>query len=828
MDLLSPTPTAPAETADQTIARLTAELREAHEHQTATTELLQIINSSPGDLAPVFDAMLEKAIRLCGGDRGVLWRIDGQRGHPAAARGLSAEFVALLRERGESGNPALQQVISGERLIQFADTAQSEFYRSGDPLAQAAVQAGVRSLIWVALVREDVPVGAFAIGRPQPGPFSSREIALLQNFAAQAVIAMENARLLTETREALERQTATAEVLQVINSSPGDLAPVFDAILEKAHALCGATRGALVTYTDEWFRAIATRGMPERFSEHMRRGFPFIPGRPTEQLLRGEHVHILDLPAAAADSPPELARLQLQAAELAGTRTILMVPLCKDGRLLGYIAGYRTEVRPFSDKEIALLQNFAAQAVIAIENARLLTETRETLEQQTATAEVLQVINSSPGDLAPVFNAMLEKAVRLCGASHGVLRTFDGRDFPLVAASGELFALERLRQFGPVRPTPGGAFAAIVAGEPVVHVADIRDTDQYQTNPNARQRSDLMRVRTWLAVALRREDTLLGMIALYRQEVRPFSEKEIALVQNFAAQAVIAMENARLLTETREALEQQTATAEVLQVINSSPGDLAPVFDVILEKAHSLCGAAHGDLSLAEGDNFRAVAMRGMPEALAEVLRQPFPRTDLHERLLAGFVQIPDLRAAEFSSDSPVYRAAIGPGGVRALLAVPLLKDGVLLGYLTANRREVRPFTHKQIALLQNFAAQAVIAMENARLLTETRGAADRDRRGIAGHQFLARRPHAGVRCDFGEGAHGLRGRPGRFGALRRRAAARRRDARVSGRICSACAQRRSGESGYRIQPAATGRASCSHPRCNSVAIACCNNASGS
>ena len=184
-----------------------------------------------------------------------------------------------------------------------------------------------------------------------------------------------------ERDEALQRETATAEVLGVINSSPGDLAPVFEAILEKAHSFCGAASGALVTYDDGWFRAIATRGMPECFAEHMRRGFPSIPGRPMEQLLRGEHVHILDLPAAVANSPPELARLQLLAVELAGTRTILIVPLCKDDRLLGYIAAYRTEVRPFTDQQIALLQNFAAQAVIAMENARLLGELRARTDQ---------------------------------------------------------------------------------------------------------------------------------------------------------------------------------------------------------------------------------------------------------------------------------------------------------------------------------------------------------------------------------------------------------------------------------------------------------------
>jgi adenylate cyclase len=411
--------------------------------------------------------------------------------------------------------------------------------------------------------------------------------------------------------------------------------------------------------------------------------------------------------------------------DIGGARTGLIVPLRKDDAVVGTLTIYRQEVRPFTDKQIALLQNFAAQAVIAMENARLLTETREALEQQTATAEVLGVINSSPGDLAPVFDAMVEKATRLCSASHAVLRTFDGQDFPLAAASGEPFALERLRQFGPVRPTPGGAFAAIVAGEPVIHVADVRDTEQYQTNPNARQRSDLMRVRTWLAVALRREDTLLGMIALYRQEVRPFSEKEIALVQNFAAQAVIAMENARLLTETREALEQQTATAEVLQVINSSPGDLAPVFDAMLDKATRLCEAPFGILRTWDGERFHFGAVHGEPR-FQDWVRQRGPiRPEVDAspigRILAGerVVSFADVPGDEGYRMSAGFRGMAEASGIRSAIWVALRKDDALLGYINVFRQEIRPFSDKQIALLQNFAAQAVIAMENARLIGE-------------------------------------------------------------------------------------------------------------
>jgi class 3 adenylate cyclase len=523
------------------------------------------------------------------------------------------------------------------------------------------------------------------------------------------------AHALAERDESEAQKTAIAEVLQVINSSPGDLAPVFEAILERAHTLCGATQGSLLVHDGGHFRAVATHGLPEEFARMVRQPFPVEAGTAYERLLQGESlVHIRDL--AAREQTNAIGR---GAVEICGVRTLLFVPLRKDDVLLGCITAYRQEVRPFSDKQIALLQNFAAQAVIAMENARLITETREALEQQTATAEVLGVINSSPGDLGPVFDAMLDKAMRLCDAAHGTLTTYEGEQFRCVASQGLPHAfLEVLRQ--PRRAAANSAQERLLGGERIVHIADLTAIQSSENEVHSAAVA-VGGVRTILFVPLRKDDTLLGYISAHRREVRPFTDKQIALLQNFSAQAVIAMENARLITETREALEQQTATAQVLQVINSSPTDLAPVFDAMLEKAHTLCGAEHGSLGTYDGDYFRAVVSRGYPAAVLETLKGGFHGLEnpVTRPLFDGarFAQFPDLGEI----DHPIPKAVAALGGFRTALFVPLRKDGKLLGHISASRLEVRPFAEKEIALLENFAAQAVIAMENARLLCELR-----------------------------------------------------------------------------------------------------------
>jgi class 3 adenylate cyclase len=535
--------------AQRRLAEATAERDEALEQQSATAEVLQVINSSPGDLAPVFDAILEKAHSLCKSDHGTLFLRDGAHFRPAAIRGVPEPIAERLREGLGVDAPVVRPLLDGEHFAHILDMAQLDH-----PLAQLSSESGVHALLSVPLRKGDELFGMIVTARFEAGAFSDKQIALLQNFATQAVIAMENARLITETREALEQQTATAEVLQVINASPGDLTPVFDTMLDRAMRLCDAAYGHLYTFDGERVYPTAMRGEAV-FTNWLQTVGPYrpSPGSPVERTIRGENVvHIVD---AQQEEVYRNAPAFKDLIDASGLRTGITVALRKDDTLLGAINVYRKEVRPFTDKQIALLQNFAAQAVIAIENARLITETREALEQQTATAEVLQVINSSPGDLAPVFDAILEKAHTLCGAVHGILATYDGEHARAVATHGISIPSELLRQ--PFRPTPNSAQARVVREGRPIHIPDLMTEALWeQEDPKRIAAIKAGGVRTMLFVPLRKDDARLGWITANRLEVRPFSKKEIALLESFAAQAVIAMENARLLGELRQRTDE--------------------------------------------------------------------------------------------------------------------------------------------------------------------------------------------------------------------------------------------------------------------------------
>jgi class 3 adenylate cyclase len=525
---------------------------EALQRETATAEVLQVINSSPGNLAPVFHEMLEKTLMLCEASFGTLSSYAEGHIHTLASRGVPpalADFLSKPRPPAPGGRWG--RIIQGESLSHITDLAAEG--TEGNPTRRAFVVLGrARSMLWIALRQQERLLGILSIYRTEVRPFTDKQIALLQNFAAQAIIAMENARLITETREALERQTATAEVLGVINSSPGDLAPVFDAMLEKALHFCDAVFGVLVKVVGEHVEFVAQRNVPQALADFIVRA-PMRVDPATilgHSIMERQIVHTLD--NADSDAYRERAPLAVAAVELGGVRTILHVPLIRENDVLGVLIVFRQEVKPFTDKQIALLQNFATQAVIAMENARLITETREALEQQTATAEVLGVINSSPGNLAPVFDAMLEKAMRLCGAAFGLMMVTDGEEAPTVASRGVPTAFAEFRRTNPVSMAKGPIFSRLLADEAIVHTLDLKDDDAYRRGDPLRCATvDLGGGRTSLMVALRRDREVVGAIHLYRQEVRPFTDKQIALLQNFAAQAVIAMENARLLGELR-------------------------------------------------------------------------------------------------------------------------------------------------------------------------------------------------------------------------------------------------------------------------------------
>ena len=692
-----------------------AELREALEQQTATSEVLKVISRSAFDLQPVLETLIETAARLCGADEGFIYRVDGELYRPAACYNVSAEHKTWIEENPISPGTGtcIARVGLYHQTVHIPDALADSDYTFAAPRV-----SGVRTLLGVPMLRERVAIGAFSLQRKgEPKPFTDKQIELVTTFADQAVIAIENVRLFkelgernAELREALEHQTATAEVLGIISRSPTDVQPVLDAIVESAARVCGID--------DVLLR------LRDRDAMILRAHFGPMPIKRVEISIdelqyrwMREHgaLHIPDI--RAQNDFPMLG-------SLGNYRTFLAAPLRQQGELIGTLTARRIEVRPFTPAQIKLLETFADQAVIAIENVRLFKELTEALEQQTATSQILGVIASSPTDIQPVLDVVAENAARLCDATDAVIHRIDGDKLRSGARYG---SLPTRRGSEPLTSIDRGSIPGrTVIDRRTLHIHDLAAELDDLLAPFARS----LGVRTVLATPLLREGIPIGTIHIRRMEVRPFTEKQIKLLETFAAQAVIAIENVRLFQElearTRElarSVGELKALGEVGQAVSSTL-DLQTVLSTIVRHAVELSGTSCGiifdyDESTQE---FRVRASHKMEEELVEVYRATPLR--LGEGSTGGAaatrapIQVVDL----LDERQPRYtriRSLLARLGYQSLLAVPILLEQRTMGALTVYRRVTGNFSPEVVNLLQTFATQSALAIQNARLFRE-------------------------------------------------------------------------------------------------------------
>jgi GAF domain-containing protein len=709
-------------------------LADAVAQQAATSAILRVMAESPNDVQPVMDAVAEQAARLCHAPFARILLAEGDRMRPLAAYTADGKSTIPVETV-----PLQRTAISGRAVLDRATVHHADVVPLLDteyPDARAnATTTGFRAVIAVPLMHKGEAYGAIFLWRRESGLFAPDQVALVETFATQAAIAIANVRLYQEAQagardlaESLRQQTATNEVLKAISRSTFDLGTVLRTLVASAARLCDADNGTITRQRDGRFYRAEVYGFSREFTDFVR-DMPVEPERGSatgRALLEGRVVHIPDVRA-----DPEYTFTEAQ--KLGDFRTILGVPIMREGRAIGVLALTRTEARPFTDKQIELVSSFADQAAIAIENVRLFTELEarnrdltEALEQRTATSEILRVISRSPTDVQPIFDAIVESAVRLCDAVYSAaVRLEDGLIHLVAHHNWSDEGLAIAHQLFPMPPEQDHLAAHAIRESRIIHLHNL------QGDPNVPDSSRALAVaqgyETLLIVPMLREERAIGAIVVANAEA-PFSDKHVALLQTFADQAVIAIENVRLFKELEvrnrdltEALEQQTATSDILRVISQSQTDVQPVFDTIAAAALKLCRSSAANVFTFDGSLIHLAAVVSRNSAYVEVLDQYYPRPLNRDMavtraiLARGVCAIPDV----FEDPEYLIGDHAAAAGFRSVLAVPLVRDGNAIGGIAVGRAEPGQFPDTQIALLQTFADQAVIAIENVRLFKE-------------------------------------------------------------------------------------------------------------